>query len=163
MNSQNNLEKEEQNLKTHISHFQNLLQSCCNQDSVVLACVHGCSVASVVSNSLWPYRVRLLCPWDTLGKNTGVCCHALLQGIFPTQHQTHVSCISCTAGIFFTHWSTWKAHSIGIRTGKEINGIELRVQKYTNLDLPGDPLVKNLAGDTNSIPDLGRFHMPWDN
>jgi len=28
---------------------------------------------------------RLLCPWDTPGKNTGVGCHALLQGIFPTQ------------------------------------------------------------------------------
>ena len=27
----------------------------------------------------------LLCPWDFLGKNTGVGCHFLLQGIFPTQ------------------------------------------------------------------------------
>ena len=27
----------------------------------------------------------LLCPWDSPGKNTGVGCHALLQGIFPTQ------------------------------------------------------------------------------
>ena len=25
------------------------------------------------------------CPWDYLGKSTGVCCHALLQGIIPTQ------------------------------------------------------------------------------
>ena len=28
---------------------------------------------------------RLICPWDSPGKNTGVGCHALLQGIFPTQ------------------------------------------------------------------------------
>ena len=28
---------------------------------------------------------RLLCPWDPLGKNTGVGCHAFLQGIFPTR------------------------------------------------------------------------------
>ena len=28
---------------------------------------------------------RLLCPWDSPGKNTRVGCHALLQGIFPTQ------------------------------------------------------------------------------
>ena len=28
---------------------------------------------------------RLLCPWDSPGKNTGVGCHALLQGIFPSQ------------------------------------------------------------------------------
>ena len=28
---------------------------------------------------------RLFCPWDFPGKNTGVDCHALLQGIFATQ------------------------------------------------------------------------------
>ena len=28
---------------------------------------------------------RLLCPWDFPGKNNGVGCHFLLQGIFPTQ------------------------------------------------------------------------------
>ena len=28
---------------------------------------------------------RLRCPWDSPGKNTGVGCHALLQGIFQTQ------------------------------------------------------------------------------
>ena len=42
----------------------------------------------VVSNSLWPHGLwptRLLCPWDSPGKNTGVCSHSLLQGIFLTQ------------------------------------------------------------------------------
>ena len=28
---------------------------------------------------------KLLCPWDSPGKNTGVGSHSLLQGIFPTQ------------------------------------------------------------------------------
>ena len=28
---------------------------------------------------------RLLCPWDSPGKNTGMGCHFLLQGIFSTQ------------------------------------------------------------------------------
>ena len=49
---------------------------------------HACSVTSVLSDSLRPYRLyptRLLCPWDAPGKNTGLGCHALLQGIFPTQ------------------------------------------------------------------------------
>ena len=35
-----------------------------------------------------PHRrqpTRLCCPWDSPGKNTGVGCHFLLQGIFPTQ------------------------------------------------------------------------------
>ena len=27
---------------------------------------------------------RLLCPWDSPGKNTGVGCHFLLQGIIPS-------------------------------------------------------------------------------
>ena len=31
------------------------------------------------------FGVPLECPWDSLGKNTGVGCHALLQGIFQTQ------------------------------------------------------------------------------
>ena len=38
---------------------------------------------SVVSDSLQP--TRLLCPWNSPGKNTGVSCHFLLQRIFPTQ------------------------------------------------------------------------------
>ena len=40
-----------------------------------------------MSNFLWShglYPTRLLCPWDSPGKNTGVVCHSLLQGIFPT-------------------------------------------------------------------------------
>ena len=45
-------------------------------------------VASVVSNSLWPYGLqpaRLLCPQDSLGKNIGGGCFFLLQGSFSTQ------------------------------------------------------------------------------
>ena len=41
-----------------------------------------------MSYSLQPYEVqppRLLCLWDSPGKNTGEGCHALLQGIVPTQ------------------------------------------------------------------------------
>ena len=57
------------------------------------ACVSG----SVMSDSLGPHR--LLCPWDSPGKNTGVDCCSLLQRIFPTRDQTLVSGI---AGRFFT-------------------------------------------------------------
>ena len=49
---------------------------------------HAHSIASVASDSLRPYGlqpVRLLCPWDFPGKNTGVGCHFLLQGIFLTE------------------------------------------------------------------------------
>ena len=54
----------------------------------------------VISDSLRPQGLqpaRLPCPWDSPGKNTGVDCHSLLQGIFfldlPVD-PTHVSCIS---------------------------------------------------------------------
>ena len=45
-----------------------------------------------MSDSLFPYGLqltRLLCPWDFPGKNTGVGCHSLLQGIFLTQGLQH--------------------------------------------------------------------------
>ena len=32
-----------------------------------------------------PLPSRFLCPWDSLGKNTGVGCHAVPQGIFKFQ------------------------------------------------------------------------------
>ena len=46
------------------------------------------SVSSVLFDSWQPHRlwpVRLLCLWDSPGKNTAVGCHFLLQGIFLTQ------------------------------------------------------------------------------
>ena len=33
----------------------------------------------------WTVAARLLCPWDSPGKNTGVGCHVPLQVIFLTQ------------------------------------------------------------------------------
>ena len=45
-------------------------------------------VCSVVSDSFQPHGLqpaKLLCPWKFSGKNAGVGCHFLLQGIFPTQ------------------------------------------------------------------------------
>ena len=36
-------------------------------------------------------------------------CHFLLQGIFPTQGLNYISCVSCIAGGFFTHWTIREA------------------------------------------------------
>ena len=46
------------------------------------------------------------CPWDSLGKDTRVGCHALLQGIFPTQGSLMSPAL---VGMFFTTSATWKA------------------------------------------------------
>ena len=86
-------------------------------------CVLSCSV---VSGSLRP--ARLLCPWDFSGKNTGVDCHFLLQGIFLIQGlklcllhwqadslplsylgRPHDSdYLNPKPNFFFTHWSESK-------------------------------------------------------
>ena len=41
-----------------------------------------------MSDSLYPHGLepaRLICPWNSPGRNTGVGCHFLLHGVFPTQ------------------------------------------------------------------------------
>ena len=62
-------------------------------------------IPSVMSDSFWPYRwqsIRLLCPWDSPGKNTGIGCHFLLQGFFLTQGSNQCLHICCIEGRFFT-------------------------------------------------------------
>ena len=46
---------------------------------------------------------RLLCPWDSPGKNIGVSCHSLLQGIFLTQGlNPHLLCLLHWRRIFIS-------------------------------------------------------------
>jgi hypothetical protein len=52
--------------------------------------------------TLWTVAPRLLCPWDSPGKNTGVGCHALLQRIFPTQR----------LNLYFLCFLCWQAGSL---------------------------------------------------
>ena len=62
------------------SRFRLVYQSC-----ILCLCVHAHVLSRVW---LWLYGqqpAKLLCPWDTPGKNTGVGCHFLRQGIFLTQ------------------------------------------------------------------------------
>ena len=68
----------------------------------------GCQCAYSVAKlclTLRPRRLkpaRLLCPWDFLGKNTGVGCHFLLHGIFLTQGSNPCVASPALAGRFFT-------------------------------------------------------------
>ena len=51
-----------------------------------------------MSDSVWPHRrppIRLLCPWDSPGKNTGVGCHFLLQCIkVKSESEVAQSCLT---------------------------------------------------------------------
>ena len=77
-----------------------------------------CDSCSVMSDSLQPHGLQpawFLCPWDFPGRNTGVGCHSLLQGIFLTQglnpgllhcrwtfyHLSHTSNTICTRSVIF--------------------------------------------------------------
>ena len=86
---------------------------------------------SVVSNCLWRHGLqpaRLLCPWNSLGKNIGVGCHFLLQGSSRPRDRTWVSCI---AGIFFIVWATREAVIIWKELYKSVN--DCKCQYYTNV------------------------------
>ena len=74
---------------------------------------------------------RLLSPWDSPGKNTGVGCCALLQGIFPTQR-------SNPSPVFLLHWqaSSLLLFFLDSSFGKEST---------------------STAGDPGSIPGSGRY------
>ena len=66
---------------------------------------------SVVSSSLQPrglWPARPLCPWDSPGKYTGVGCHTLLQGIFPTQALNPSSFVSGIGRRVLYLWLHWE-------------------------------------------------------
>ena len=57
---------------------------------------------SVVSNSLRSHGLQstsLLCPWNFLGKNTGVGSHSLLHGIFPIQ-ESNLGLLHCRQTVY---------------------------------------------------------------
>ena len=73
-----------------------------------------CSAPKQCLTLLQPHGLQLtrfLCPWDFLSKNTGVGCHFLFQGIFPTQglnlcllHLLHWLAVSLS----LSHWESPK-------------------------------------------------------
>ena len=56
----------------------------------------------------WLLPTRLLCSWNSPGKNTVVGCRSHLQGIFPIQG-LNLALLNCRQ-IFFTIWATREAH-----------------------------------------------------
>ena len=80
-------------------------------------------VGSVVSDSLRPHGLqptRLLCPWDSPGKHTGMACHFLLQGMFLTQGSN--LCLLC-----ILHW---QAESLLLASPGKPHGIGQRIHIY---------------------------------
>ena len=64
------------------------------------ACVKSLQSCPTLCDPVDSIPTSLLCPWESPSKNTGVSCHVLLQGIFPTKElNLHL-------------WATWEAHFI---------------------------------------------------
>ena len=55
------------------------------------------------------HPARLLCPWDSLDKSTRVGCHALLQGIFPTQG-SNPGLLHCRQSLPLSHQGSPKTY-----------------------------------------------------
>ena len=60
----------------------------------------------------WTVSHQFPLSWNFSGKNIGVCCHFLLQGIYPTQPKSNM--VSHIAGRFFTKWVTREDMRTGI-------------------------------------------------
>ena len=69
----------------------------------------GVCVCAQLCLTFCDLMARLLCWWNFPGKNTGVGCPFLLQGIFPTQGPNLESLMfPALAGGFFTTGATWE-------------------------------------------------------
>ena len=92
---------------------------------------------------------RLLCPWNSPSKNAGVGCHALLQGIFPTQGSS--PCLALAGGFFSTStiWegmgeglpkSPPKNNFLHLRKGlRHVKGLEMAASRDPHRHLASHP------------------------
>ena len=80
----------------------------------------------------WAVLTRLLCPWNSPGKNTAVGCHFLLQGallnpgIGPRSPALQV--VSLIAGGFFTDWATHSQESLTKETRSRSRHLSREIQ-----------------------------------
>ena len=99
---------------------------CCTPETITTlligyVCVLSCSGMSdsLQSHGLQP--VSLLCPWDFPGKNTGVGCHFLFQGIFPIQG-LNLCLLHCLVdSLPLSHLRSFKVSTISINIPAEFS------------------------------------------
>ena len=96
-----------QGLNPGLSHCRQILYCLSHQGSPVkrkhtlftlcaVCCAMHCCFSRVwLFVTPWTEPTRLLCPWNSPGKNTGVGCHALFQGVFLFLAQGLNLCLLC--------------------------------------------------------------------
>ena len=96
----------------------------------------------MVSDSLWPHETHspsgFSVHWDSPGRNTGVGCHALLQGIFPTQGLN--LCILCLL--------PWQVGSLSLVSYRKNFSIQQRLLKHQEDVSEAIPELDNLEAGT---------------
>jgi len=97
----------------------------------IIKAMHACLVSSVVSDTVQLHRLeppRLLCPWDSPGKNTGVGCCALLQEVFPIQGSNPCLLhLPVLLGMFFNTSATREAPCNKSKGNITLNGNKVKV------------------------------------
>ena len=117
---------------------------------------------SFMSNSLWPYGLspaRLLCPWDSSGKNTRVDCHFLIQGIFSTQG-SNPGLLHCRQILYLLHHegSPNQLYS-NIQNKNKINFFYSNIQNKKFLKKTGFHWVSNITQHKWSIRFSGQVML----
>ena len=91
-----------QHLHSHYFQMISILCKVLRSDSMLWSVLCCCLVTKSCLTLLQPHGLSpttLLCPWNFPGKNTGVSCHSLLQGIFLTGTEP-TSCSLFFTGLF---------------------------------------------------------------
>ena len=99
---------------------------------------------------LWTVPTRFLHPWDFPGKNTRVGCHLVLQGTFPTQGWSHVSCIG--RWILY-HWATWESQN-NIFQFSSVAQLCMILCDPMDCSMPGLPVH-------HQLPEFTQIHFHW--
>ena len=109
----------------------------------------ACSLVAV-SDPLQPhglYASRLLCPWKFPGRSTGVGCHFLLQGIFPTR--------GSNPGLL--HLLHWQADSLPLCPWDQFSSV---AQSCPTLCNPMDCSKPSLPVQ-HQLPEFTQTHAHW--
>ena len=114
-------------------------------------CMRSCFRVRL-SATPWTVAYQVLCPWDSPGRNTGVGCHSLLQGIFPTQKST--PCLLCLL--------LWQAGSLPLAPlGKPFSTTQLYSRTSQTWWWPLRFLLPDTTGGFNShLQNASAKHAP---
>ena len=128
------------------------------------ACVLSCFSHVWLYAALWTVAARLLCQWGSLGKNTGVGCHALLQGIFQTQGCNPHLRSPALAGEFFTASTIWEAPLVSCAVLSRFSHVWLFVSIWTTMAPHSNTLAWELpwTEEPGRLQSMGSLRVAYD-